>query len=80
NFLLKWESTNHTNNVTYQARQAAQKSLEKHYNTSHNKVIEQITSQLVVMNQEQLVTVCQMLSEFSNNKSITDKEPEKHID
>ncbi|CAG8647870.1 9387_t:CDS:1, partial [Dentiscutata heterogama] len=63
--------------LCYQARQVAQKSLKKHYNSSHNEVIEEITSQLVVMNQEQLVTICYMLTEFSNNKSVTDEESEK---
>ncbi|CAG8584742.1 18738_t:CDS:2, partial [Racocetra fulgida] len=44
--------------------------LEKCHNTSHSKIIEQITSQLVNINQEQLA----ILLEFLNTGSVTNKE------
>ncbi|CAG8582869.1 14601_t:CDS:2, partial [Gigaspora rosea] len=55
-----------SNKRRYQAREAAKKSLEKRY---HNKVLEQVTSQLAVIYQEQLVAVHQILSELPNNGS-----------
>ncbi|RIB26582.1 hypothetical protein C2G38_2138235 [Gigaspora rosea] len=66
-----------SNKRRYQAREAAKKSLEKRY---HNKVLEQVTSQLAVIYQEQLVAVHQILSELPNNGSVTNEEIERSAD
>ncbi|CAG8437467.1 1554_t:CDS:2 [Dentiscutata heterogama] len=55
------------------ARQAAQKSLEKHQIVSQNKMIAEIQDLLFDLNQEQLADTYKILIELSNNKVVNNK-------
>ncbi|CAG8706382.1 3198_t:CDS:1, partial [Dentiscutata heterogama] len=57
----------------YQARQAAQKSLEKSQIVSQNKMIAEIQDLLFDLNQEQLADIHKILTELSNNKVVNNK-------
>ncbi|CAG8502901.1 9227_t:CDS:2 [Gigaspora margarita] len=59
-----------SNKRRYQARQAAQKSLEKRFNTSRNKVIERITNNKFVNDNE---------PEKYNNAIIKEEQRRNHL-
>ncbi|CAG8593978.1 14724_t:CDS:2 [Gigaspora rosea] len=61
----------------YQARQAAQKSLEKRQTISCNKTIAEIQALLLDLNQEQLDDIYKRLIELSRNEIINNEEQEK---
>ncbi|CAG8796059.1 29564_t:CDS:1, partial [Racocetra persica] len=59
-----------SNKRCYQARQAAQKSLEKRQAVSHNKIITEIKALLLDFNQEQLDDIYKILTKLMNNETI----------
>ncbi|RIB03308.1 hypothetical protein C2G38_2049364 [Gigaspora rosea] len=60
-----------SNKRRYQARQAAQKSLEKRQAVSYNKIITEIEALLLGLNQEQLDDIYKILTKLMNNKTIS---------
>ncbi|RIB29969.1 hypothetical protein C2G38_2027258 [Gigaspora rosea] len=60
-----------SNKRRYQARQAAQKSLEKRQAVSHNKIITEIEALLLDLNQEQLDDIYKILTKLMNNETIS---------
>ncbi|CAG8682155.1 13956_t:CDS:2, partial [Cetraspora pellucida] len=55
----------------YQARQAAQKSLEKRQAVSHNKIIIEIEALLLDLNQEQFDDIYKVLTKLMNNETVS---------